>query len=91
MQFINKLPRQLSREALVLMRRLSYLEALTKDSHSETEVLSDVGDMQDFIYHYFNSYDMTVSKFVLTYERYQLETLMEDNDDSRQVCSEEDD
>lgn len=91
MEFIGKLPRQLSREALVLLRRLKYLESAVLDNHTQLEMLVDVADVRDFVFQYFKSYDTTASKFVLTYERYELERLMEENDDSEQDCSEEDD
>jgi hypothetical protein len=77
-EFLTKLPRRYSAEALVLMRRLELLKSIaTDDSHITHEVLGDVGDLQDFIYHYFKSHDTTLAEFVLKYERYQLDRALE--------------
>ncbi len=83
MPFISMLPRQLAREALVLTRRLEYLKSIFTDEHSKLEVLSDVSDIQDFIYHYFDAYDTTVSQFVVKYERNQLKKVIGESDDSK--------
>lgn len=78
MDFLTKLPAQQAKEALVLHRRLEFLRSIAlDDSHISRETLSDVGDLQDFIYHYFNAYNTSVCKFVMTYEKYELSRLME--------------
>ena len=84
MDFITKLPRTLAHEALVLMRRLKFLEScVLNDSQSEFDNLTDVSDIHDFMYHYFHSHDTSICKFVLKYERHELEKLMkeESNED----------
>jgi hypothetical protein len=82
MDYLTKLPRTHAQEALVLIRRLKFLEScVLNDSHSEYENLADVSDIQDFMYHYFRSHDTTISKFTVTYYRYQLDKLMKDESD----------
>jgi hypothetical protein len=77
MQFLTKLPVPLAKEALVLLRRLEFLRSIAlDDSHASRETLSDVSDLQDFMYHYFNAYDTSVCKFVMTYEKWELDKAM---------------
>jgi hypothetical protein len=78
MDFLTKLPRPFAEEALVLLRRLEFLKSsISNDSHSGHESLSDVGDFQDFMYHYFRAHNTTVCEFVVNYERYALDKLLE--------------
>ena len=82
MDFLTKLPRPYAQEALVLLRRLEFLKSsISDDSRIGHETLSDVGDFQDFMYHYFRAHNTTVCEFVVTYERYELKKLMDEQDE----------
>ena len=77
LEFLTKLPRPFAEEALVLLRRLEFFKSsIADDSHIGHETLLDVGDIQDFIHHYFRSHNTTVCEFVIKYEKYELDRLL---------------
>jgi hypothetical protein len=78
LDFLTKLPRPYAQEALVLIRRLEFLKTvMTDDSHTSHEILSDVGDLQDFTYNYFKAHNTTLSEFAVKYDRYHLNQVLE--------------
>lgn len=82
MDYLIKLPRPLAQEALVLLRRLEFLKSsVLNDSLSGYENLSDVQDIHDFMYSYFLSHNTTICEFVIKYERYELNKLLEKESD----------